>query len=134
MASLDDLATVAAATETEAPADADDAAGAEAPAKKRAKKATPLEMAQRQVNTLTEKICEAEGLVAVAAAKGAMATQKERKKAKALADKLPKLRADLITAKMELQNKQAQADAAAALEQAKAAARSEKEEATRAMT
>ena len=28
-------------------------------------------MAQRQVNTLTEKICEAEGLVAVAAAKGA---------------------------------------------------------------
>ena len=52
-----------------------------------------------------------------------MATQKERKKAKALTDKLPKLRADLISAKLELQNKQAQADAAAALEQAKAEAR-----------
>eukprot|EP00966_Prymnesium_polylepis_P297128 6864961-Prymnesium_polylepis.1 len=35
---------------------------------------------------------------------------------------------------MEMQNKRAQADAAAALEQAKAAARSEKEETTRAMT
>ena len=96
MASLDDLATAAAATETVAPADADDAAGAEAPAKKRAKKATPLEMAQRQVNALTQKIFEAEGLVAVAAAKGAMATQKEKKKTKALTEKLPKLRADLI--------------------------------------
>ena len=91
-------------------------------------------MAQRQVTALTEKISEAEGLVAVAAAKGAMATQKEKKKAKGLTEKLPKLRADLISAKSELQNKKAQADAAAALEQAKAAARTEKEEATRAMT
>eukprot|EP00966_Prymnesium_polylepis_P098414 2278948-Prymnesium_polylepis.1 len=70
-------------------------------------------MAQRQVTALAEKISEAEGMVALAASKGAMAPQKEKKKAKALADKLPKLRADLITAKMELQNKQAQADAAA---------------------
>eukprot|EP00966_Prymnesium_polylepis_P283399 6547900-Prymnesium_polylepis.1 len=62
MASLDDLATAAAATETEAPADADDAAGAEAPAKKRTKKATRLEMAQRQVNAVSQKIFEAEGL------------------------------------------------------------------------
>eukprot|EP00966_Prymnesium_polylepis_P280275 6476013-Prymnesium_polylepis.1 len=78
------------------------------------KKTTPFEKAQWQVAALTEKISEAEGLVAVAAAaKGATATQMEKKKAKALADKLPKMRAVLITAKMEMQNKQAQADAAA---------------------
>ena len=56
MMSLDDLATATAATEMEAPADADDAAGAEAPPKKRAKKATKLEMAQRLVNAVTQKI------------------------------------------------------------------------------
>ena len=70
MASLDDLATAAAATETKAPADADDAAGAEAPPKKRAKKATKLEMAQRLLNAVMQKIFEVEGVVTIAAATG----------------------------------------------------------------
>ena len=87
MADLDDLAAAAAMGEPAAPAVADDADDAEAPAKKRAKKATKLEMAQRKLNETTLKVTEAEGVISTVEGKGSMATAKERKKANALADK-----------------------------------------------
>ena len=131
---MEDLASAAAESEAAAAADAGDAAGAEPPKPKRAKKATKLEMAQRKVNETTLKVLEAEGVIASVAGKGAMATQRERKKAKALTEKLDQMRADVATAEMDLHNTTEQAKVAAAAEQAKAAARIEKEEAGRAMT
>ena len=95
------------------------------------KRGEPLEVAQRKVAKCQASLDGAESIINSVDAKGASATQPEKKRAMTARGRLDKCRRELLAAQHELAEREQRAVEEAAVSAAKAAARDEKEEGSR---